>query len=288
MTYSYSIKINQLTIHANAHVNKEKLLESLQKLLSDNSSITGSLWIGEGFKINLQWDLKYWLKRCQNTVTQAFEYDFKNDTKIPQPLVYSPNEEEPQKVQARLPLTIKGTKSAFFLDRDGIVNTDQAYVYKVEDVEFVSGIVDFIQFLQTRYDYVIVLTNQSGVGRGYYKEEDVKVLHDWMAEDLEKSEARINDWYYCPYHPKGEVKQYHRDSYLRKPHAGMALWAAADHDLDLSRCAMVGDKDSDYLKDLQLETYLLQGNYELKSDLPKFDDLPTLRNFLSQKRSTEN
>ncbi len=280
MSYSFSKTVNE--IHLMAYT--QDLLDQWAELLASQTEISGTLWLGDRLQYQDKWDLSFWLKRCGESAVQACEYDSKEDELKKLPLIFTPKRDLPSETIDVLPITHKGSKSAFFLDRDGIINTDKAYVYKVDDVEFVAGIVDFIQFLQTQYDYVIVLTNQSGVGRGYYKEEDVKALHTWMAEDLEKSEARINDWYYCPYHPKGEVEQYHRSSYLRKPNSGMALWAARDHDLDLSRCAMVGDKDSDYLVDLQLETYLIQGNYPLKLDLPKFDSLESLRSFLAEKK----
>lgn len=274
MDYRYTLKYNELTLKAQ----DEQHLVQISALLDSETSLEGTLWLARELKVDSGWDLNFWLKRCESGCV-AFEYDMDRDEKFLLPLVYSTSDKKSQS-PCPLPITYTGSKSAFFLDRDGIVNTDQAYVYKSEDVEFVAGIVEFIQFLQTRYDYVIVLTNQSGVGRGYYEEKDVNILHDWMRDDLEKSEARINAWYYCPYHPKGEVEKYHRDSYLRKPNAGMALQAARDYDLDLSRCAMVGDKDSDYLKDLQLETFLLKGNYPLKLNLPQFQSLDELRNFL--------
>ena len=279
MDFPFHRNINNLHIHSCC----EETLNDLASLVKvDNTS--GHLWITEAFSVKGNWDLSFWLKRASSNCL-AFDYDTLKDERVDLPLIFSSKNTLPKReeISNSLPLTYKGSKSAFFLDRDGIINVDKSYVYKKEDVEFMPGVVDFIQYLQSAFDYVIVLTNQSGVGRGYYKESDVLALHQWMSEDLEKSEARIDDWYYCPYHPKGEVQEYQRDSYLRKPGAAMALRAAKDHDLDLSRCAMTGDKTSDYLKDLQLKTYLIKGNYPLDTDLPQFDSLEDLKKYLISK-----
>ncbi len=282
MNFSFSTQIHQLVIRSQCEVT----LRQLEALITEQDiQESGFIWITEKFSISPKWDLAFWLKRCERSV-QAFLYDVDQDERENLPLFYSSEDVFPtrENILQFLPLTCRGTKTAFFLDRDGIINVDHAYVYKIEDTQFLPGIVEFIQYLQSSYDYVIVLTNQSGIGRGYYTEDDVLNLHQYMSEDLEKSEARIDAWYYCPFHPKGEVKKYHRLSYLRKPFAGMALRAAADYDLDLSRCAMVGDKVSDYLADLKLETYLIRGNYPLETDLPKFDSLEDLELFLKSKK----
>jgi len=284
MSFNFSKQLNNLILMSES----ESLLEKLCEMIGPNpdDKICGYLWAYEDLVIDENWDLHFWLKRCSQLdksikETILFEYDIKLDQKIRKPLIHTHTHLEIAKeIHSALPITSQGQKSAFFLDRDGIINQDQAYVYKVKDVTFVTGIVEFIQFLQDQYDFVIVLTNQSGIGRGYYTEDDVHHIHQWMQEDLEKSEARIDEWYYCPYHPKGESEAYKRESYLRKPGSGMALKAAADHDLDLSRCAMVGDKDSDYLVDLQMKTFLIQGNYPLKSNHQKFKSLMDLQKFL--------
>jgi len=283
MEFSYTKTLHNLVIHSP----QEEQLQQMVKYLESYQlkDLVGHLWIGSQWQDDQSFDYLFWLERCQ-VDARAFRYNVENDEKELLDLAFTTFCERPNfdHIEYHLPLTRKGSKSAFFLDRDGIINEDRAYVYKREEVKFQDGLVEFIQFLQDQYDYVIVLTNQSGIGRGYYKEEDVLSLHQWMQEDLEKSEARINGWYYCPYHPTGEVLQYRRDSYLRKPGSGMALIAAEDFDLDLKRCAMVGDKDSDFLEDLQLETFFIQGNYPIQNKGQKFISLSELQKYLTERK----
>ena len=307
MNFQFSQSVGPFTLHYSNQERAQKLekeLESIQaKLnpyLADQKEENHIYIIPEFLDEKCwdeSWDLFFWLKRgillskgenlenqeSKNALFQACLYKEKEDLLETLGLFFTrtPKAYESMEEPTLLPLSYKGNKSAFFLDRDGIINVDKAYVFKKEDVEFMPGITSFIQFLQTKYDYVVVLTNQSGVGRGYYKEEDVQELHKWMDVELQKSEALIDRWYYCPFHPKGESEEYCRDSYLRKPGSGMGLVASQELSLDLDRCAMVGDKDSDFLVDLCLPTYLIQGNYELKSNLPQFKNLKELQNFLA-------
>lgn len=134
---------------------------------------------------------------------------------------------------------------ALILDRDGVVNIDKDYVYKIEDFEFVDGIFELCRAAVRQGYRIIVITNQSGIGRGYYTEDDFHVLNDWMKAQFAEAGIAIAQVYYCPYHPVHGVGKYKADSYDRKPNPGMILKAAKDFDLDLPNCILVGDRESD-------------------------------------------
>jgi D-glycero-D-manno-heptose 1,7-bisphosphate phosphatase len=135
-------------------------------------------------------------------------------------------------------------KRAAFLDRDGTINVEKEYLYQAADFEFIPGSPEAIRLLNQAGFMVVVVTNQSGVARGYYTEEDVENLHRHIDRELESSGAHIDAWLYCPHHPAG------RGSYAlpcdcRKPLPGMLLEAAARYDIDLANSTMIGDKLAD-------------------------------------------
>ena len=135
-------------------------------------------------------------------------------------------------------------KAAFF-DRDGVLNVDKGYLCRIEEFEWIDGAKEALALLTKAGYAVVVVTNQSGVARGYYSEEDVRHLHDWMCRQAENAGGRIDAVYYCPYLDGAPVKVYDKKSSWRKPEPGMIFQAAADLDLDLSRSFMVGDMDRD-------------------------------------------
>lgn len=145
-------------------------------------------------------------------------------------------------------------KQALFLDRDGILNIDKAYVYRFSDIEWVEGIFELIHFANTHDFLVIVLTNQSGVAQGMYKETDVIALHSEMDHFLKLRNLRVDDWFYCTEY----------DSDRRKPRPGMMIEARDKHNIDLSKSFMLGDKPTDVLEIKGPTTYLLRGNYPLE------------------------
>ena len=133
---------------------------------------------------------------------------------------------------------------AVFLDRDGTINQEKEYLYRIEEFEFVPGAPEAIRRLNEAGFLVIVVTNQSGVARGYYNEDDVAVLHRHIAAELGKSGARVDAWLYCPHHPSGRGS-YALPCKCRKPLPGMLLEAARRFDIDLEASVMVGDKRAD-------------------------------------------
>ncbi len=131
-------------------------------------------------------------------------------------------------------------QKALFLDRDGVINIDHDYVHKKEDFEFVEGIFEVVrQFHEAGY-LVIVVTNQSGIARGYYSEEDFLHVSEWMSEQFKKHGAMITKVYYCPHHPEitGSCR-------CRKPSPGMLLDAKKEYDIDMKHSVMIGDKERD-------------------------------------------
>ncbi len=135
-------------------------------------------------------------------------------------------------------------KRAVFLDRDGTINVEKDYLYQIQDFEFIPGAVDAIRVLNDAGYFVVVVTNQSGVARGYYTEEDVELLHRHIDAELEKTGARVDAWLYCPHHPDGRGS-YSLPCDCRKPLPGMLKEAARRYDIDLESSVMVGDKVAD-------------------------------------------
>ena len=141
----------------------------------------------------------------------------------------------------------KTARRAVFLDRDGTLNVEKDYLYRIEDFEFIPGVPEALKRLQDAGFLLVVVTNQSGVARGYYTLEDVDILHHHMCEELERFGVKIDGIYVCPHHPTEGVAPYRQDCACRKGQPGMLLRAAEDLHIDLSRSFMVGDKASDVL-----------------------------------------
>ena len=134
---------------------------------------------------------------------------------------------------------------ALFLDRDGVINHDSGYTSSAENFRFIEGIFDLCRAAKRLGYLLIVVTNQAGIGRCYYSEQDFLTLTEWMRERFEAEGAPVIDVFYCPYHPEHGVGRYKKDSLYRKPNPGMLLRAAKKHGLDLGRSMMIGDKESD-------------------------------------------
>lgn len=134
-----------------------------------------------------------------------------------------------------------------FLDRDGVINEEVNYLGHPKQLKLIPGAVEAIRKLNLQQIPVIVVTNQAGVARGYFTEANVQLVHNALSEMLAVEGATINRYYYCPYHPTAGIGKYLLNSDWRKPQPGMLYQAAADFNLDLSRCYIVGDKASDIL-----------------------------------------
>lgn len=137
------------------------------------------------------------------------------------------------------------TNKALFLDRDGVINVDKHYVYRVEDCEFIEGIFDLCRKAKQDGYLVIVVTNQAGIAKGKYTEEDYFKFRDYVHAEFVKQGCPIDAEYYCPYHTDAVIEKYCKDSEDRKPNPGMILKAQKDFDIDLSQSILIGDKETD-------------------------------------------
>ena len=153
-------------------------------------------------------------------------------------------------------------KKALFLDRDGVINVEKDYLNKIEDFEFIDGIFELCNYFQ-ELDYLIfVVTNQSGIARGYYTENDFNILSKWMNREFLKHDIKIEKVYYCPHHPdiSGEC-------ICRKPNPGMLEEAAEEFNINLSDSIIIGDKERDIEAGLNAglsETYLFDESKTVK------------------------
>ena len=129
---------------------------------------------------------------------------------------------------------------AVFLDRDGVINEDYGYVYKKEDFKFREGIFEVLKSFQDKGYKLFIVTNQSGIARGFYSEDEFHNLMEWVKKEFAKKGIKITDYRFCPHHPDitGECE-------CRKPKAGMILDLAKKYNIDLENSIMIGDKDSD-------------------------------------------
>lgn len=135
----------------------------------------------------------------------------------------------------------KGRKTVF-LDRDGTMNEEVNYLYRPEDLKLIPGVPQAVRQLNEAGFRVVVVTNQAGVARGYYGEEDVKLLHQYLNELLGTKGAHVDAFYYCPHHPEHGIGRYKQECSCRKP--GIGMFEAADRDClaDRAKSFMVGDK----------------------------------------------
>lgn len=129
---------------------------------------------------------------------------------------------------------------ALFLDRDGVINVEKDYLYKIEDFEFIDGIFELCKYFQAENYKIFVVTNQSGIAREFYTEKEFQNLSNWMIQQFQDHEIKLTKIYHCPHHPK-----YSGECDCRKPNPGMFLQAAKEFDIDLKNSVMVGDKERD-------------------------------------------
>lgn len=157
-----------------------------------------------------------------------------------------------------IPDANKKVNKALFLDRDGVLMEDVGYIGEVERVKIKKEFTDIVKYANEKNYITIVTTNQAGVSYNYYTNDDVKNVHNYLYEEYKKHDAIIDDFYYCPYHIKGNVEEYKLLSVLRKPEAAMHLSACKKYNIDLTSSFMIGDRDSDIVKIPFLKTLLIK------------------------------
>lgn len=137
-------------------------------------------------------------------------------------------------------------KKAIFLDRDGTLNIDHGYVHRIDDFHFIEGSIEALQKLKAMGFLLVLVTNQSGIARGYFSEEQFLQLTEWMDWSLADRGVDLDGIYYCPHHPQGQG-EYKQDCDCRKPKSGMLDQAIRELNIDPAKSFMVGDKVEDLL-----------------------------------------
>ena len=157
---------------------------------------------------------------------------------------------------------------AVFLDRDGTINVEKKYLYKIEDFEFLPGVFKALHLLQDAGYILIIITNQSGIARGYYSEIDFFRLNDWMLGQFSNNGIHIEKVFYCPHHPDALIQKYKIDCDCRKPKIGMFEQAINEYHLNINNCVVVGDKlrDCAICKKTKCRGFLIS-NHEAESIL---------------------
>jgi D-glycero-D-manno-heptose 1,7-bisphosphate phosphatase len=173
---------------------------------------------------------------------------------------------------------------ALFLDRDGVINIDKDYIYKKEDVEFIDGIFDLCNNAILNNFLIIVITNQSGIARGFYSEREYLQLMRWIKSVFKEKNSPIFKVMYCPYHKDGKGK-YKKDSNLRKPNPGMIFRARDRFHIDLSNSILIGDQETD------IESGISAGiinNYLLYNPKKKYSNLNYYKTYYDLRKITKD
>lgn len=150
-----------------------------------------------------------------------------------------------------------------FVDRDGVIIEDGDYIHRVEDLRIIPGAVEGLKNLFAAGFQIIIVTNQAGIARGFYTEEEYHAFSNQLLAILEKDGVRILAVYFCPHHPTEGVGKYKIDCACRKPRTGMLRRAASEHKIEASSSWLIGDKTSDIQagKDFGLKTILVRTGY---------------------------
>jgi len=135
--------------------------------------------------------------------------------------------------------------SAIFFDRDGVLNEEVGYLHEIEKFKWIDGAIDAIKFCNAQKLLAVVVTNQSGVARGFYTEDDVKKIHAFMQSELKKFGAHIDAFYYCPHHPEGNITAYKKVCDCRKPEPGLILRACRELEINPATSILIGDSERD-------------------------------------------
>ena len=170
---------------------------------------------------------------------------------------------------------------ALFLDRDGVINVDYGYVGRKEDFVFMQGIVELLKLFK-RYDYTLfVVTNQSGIGRGYYTQEDFKALTEWMVDCFAKEGIVIEQVLFCPHVPEQQCR-------CRKPSTGLIEEVLQAYPVDLARSWLIGDKQSDIdlARNAKIANTIAIADSKIKGCSYAFESVVEAKEFLEKNQDT--
>ena len=134
-----------------------------------------------------------------------------------------------------------------FLDRDGVINVDHGYVGKWEDFDFLPNAIEGLRLLQELGYWLFIVTNQSGIARGFYSEDDFLSLTNILKTHLQARGVTIQRTYFCPHHPSAGKGKYLKDCVCRKPKPGLIEQCVKEYNVNLEKSILIGDKMSDYL-----------------------------------------
>jgi D-glycero-D-manno-heptose 1,7-bisphosphate phosphatase len=179
-------------------------------------------------------------------------------------------------------------RRAVFLDRDGTINEEKNYLHRVEDFAFIPGVPQAIRRLNRAGYLVVVVTNQSGVARGYFELSDVQRLHDHVADRLAAEDAHVDGFFVCPHHPEAGRGAWRRKCDCRKGEPGLLLQAARQLHIDLDHSFMVGDKQADIEAGIRagctpllvLTGYGAETAQNLDASIPRFVSLTEAVDFI--------
>lgn len=152
------------------------------------------------------------------------------------------------------------------LDRDGVINVEKSYLYKIDEFEYETGVLEGLKILRDLGYKFAIITNQAGIARGYYSEDDYFKLQDFIEKDLLKNGIKIEKTYFCPHHPDG-IGKYKMDCECRKPNTGNFLKAIKEFNIDVEKSYMIGDRVTDLIPadKLGFKTVLVETGYGLKN-----------------------
>ena len=161
----------------------------------------------------------------------------------------------------------KISQKAAFLDRDGVINEDIGYLNNIKDFEWIEGAIEALKILKENNFLIIIISNQSGVSRGYFSKKDVHNLHKWINLQLSEHNVKIDDFFFATEHPDTETSKTRR-----KPSPRMIEEAIEKYNLNRDDCFMIGDKDIDVLaaKNANIRGFLFEGgnlSYKIKKIL---------------------
>jgi len=164
---------------------------------------------------------------------------------------------------------------AIFLDRDGVINKEVNYLHKIEDFEFTENCIEALKILQSNGYILFIITNQAGIARGYYTEEDFHILNNWMLLQLKEHGINITAVQFCPHHPKEGKGKYKIDCECRKPKTGMIMPLIEKYNIDVQNSVLIGDKISDIKagESVNIENLVLvKSGHKLPKEIPSIVD----------------